>query len=260
MIGFHSGRCCIQTTALFRYSLAILQMQPFHSSLHHFYCEVTLSAGLATVGYTPVIPLYSSFLQRAYDQTLHDVCLQKLHVVFPIDRAGIVGADGETHQGVYDISYLSHMPNMTILSPATLDQLEYMLDFAINKFNAPIAIRYPRGGTEAENVPSAFTLGQAQCIQNGSDVTIIATGRMVKRAEEVAKLTTKSIEILAMPTIKPLQTKDNISNDGQFPSYRFLRILLSNAFHLQMPFYCPLLLYISLSLPFPNKQVRVLRP
>ena len=96
---------------------------------------VTLSAGLATVGYTPVIPLYSSFLQRAYDQTLHDVCLQKLHVVFPIDRAGIVGADGETHQGVYDISYLSHMPNMTILSPATLDQLEYMLDFAINSMH-----------------------------------------------------------------------------------------------------------------------------
>lgn len=173
---------------------------------------VTLSAGLATVGYTPVIPLYSSFLQRAYDQTLHDVCLQKLHVVFPIDRAGIVGADGETHQGVYDISYLSHMPNMTILSPATLDQLEYMLDFAINKFNAPIAIRYPRGGTEAENVPSAFTLGQAQCIQNGSDVTIIATGRMVKRAEEVAKLTTKSVEILAMPTIKPLDTKSIIES------------------------------------------------
>ena len=172
---------------------------------------VTLSAGLATVGYTPVIPLYSSFLQRAYDQTLHDVCLQKLHVVFPIDRAGIVGADGETHQGVYDISYLSHMPNMTILSPA-LDQLEYMLDFAINKFNAPIAIRYPRGGTEAENVPFAFTLGQAQCIQNGSDVTIIATGRMVKRAEEVAKLTTKSVEILAMPTIKPLDTKSIIES------------------------------------------------
>ena len=101
---------------------------------------------------------------------------------------------------------------MTILSPATLDQLEYMLDFAINKFNAPIAIRYPRGGTEAENVPSAFTLGQAQCIQNGSDVTIIATGRMVKRAEEVAKLTTKSVEILAMPTIKPLDTKSIIDS------------------------------------------------
>lgn len=165
---------------------------------------VTLSAGLAASGYIPVIPLYSSFLQRAYDQTLHDVCLQNLHVVFPIDRAGIVGADGETHQGIYDISYLSHMPNMTILSPATLDQLETMLDFAVNSFNAPIAIRYPRGSTEAKDVPADFTLGKAQLLQSGKDVTIIATGRMVKRAQEVAALAGKSVEILALPTIKPL--------------------------------------------------------
>lgn len=165
---------------------------------------VTLSAGLAASGYIPVIPLYSSFLQRAYDQTLHDVCLQNLHVVFPIDRAGIVGADGETHQGIYDISYLSHMPNMTILSPATLDQLETMLDFAVNRFNAPIAIRYPRGSTEAKDVPADFTLGKAQLLQSGKDVTIIATGRMVKRAQEVAALAGKSVEILALPTIKPL--------------------------------------------------------
>ena len=165
---------------------------------------VTLSAGLAASGYTPVIPLYSSFLQRAYDQTLHDVCLQNLHVVFPIDRAGIVGADGETHQGIYDISYLSHMPNMTILSPATLDQLETMLNFAVNSFDAPIAIRYPRGGTEAKDVPADFTLGKAQLLQSGRDVTIIATGRMVKRAQEVAALAGKSVEILALPTIKPL--------------------------------------------------------
>lgn len=165
---------------------------------------VTLSAGLAASGYIPVIPLYSSFLQRAYDQTLHDVCLQNLHVVFPIDRAGIVGADGETHQGIYDISYLSHMPNMTILSPATLDQLETMLNFAVNSFDAPIAIRYPRGGTEAKNVPADFTLGKAQLLQSGRDVTIIATGRMVKRAQEVAALAGKSVEILALPTIKPL--------------------------------------------------------
>ncbi len=165
---------------------------------------VTFSAGLAAAGYIPVIPLYSSFLQRAYDQTLHDVCLQNLHVVFPIDRAGIVGADGETHQGIYDISYLSHMPNMTILSPATLDQLETMLDFAINSFNAPIAIRYPRGGTEAKDVPADFTLGKAQLLQQGKDVTIIATGRMVKRAQEVAAIAGKSVEILALPTIKPL--------------------------------------------------------
>ena len=173
---------------------------------------VTFAAALSLGGITPVVAIYSSFLQRAYDQIMHDVCMQNLHVVFAIDRAGLVGYDGETHHGIFDLSYLGSMPNMTILSPATLDQLEYMLDFAINKFNAPIAIRYPRGGTEAENVPSAFTLGQAQCIQNGSDVTIIATGRMVKRAEEVAKLTTKSVEILAMPTIKPLDTKSIIDS------------------------------------------------
>lgn len=165
---------------------------------------VTMAAGLAASGYVPVIPLYSSFLQRAYDQTLHDVCLQNLHVVFPIDRSGVVGADGETHQGVYDISYLSHMPNMTILSPATLDQLEIMLDFAVNKFNAPIAIRYPRGNTEAKNVSPEFTLGRAQLIQSGKDITIIASGRMVKRAQEVASLLGKSVHLLALPTIKPL--------------------------------------------------------
>lgn len=173
---------------------------------------VTFAAGLAKAGYVPVIPLYSSFLQRAYDQTLHDVCLQKLHVVFPIDRAGIVGADGETHQGVYDISYLSHMPNMTILSPATLDQLTYMLDFAVNKFNAPIAIRYPRGSAQAENVPPEFTLGKAQLIQKGSDITIIAAGRMVKRAQEVASILGKSAEIIAMPVIKPLDEAAVISS------------------------------------------------
>ncbi len=165
---------------------------------------VTMAAGLAAAGYVPVIPLYSSFLQRAYDQTLHDVCLQKLHVVFPIDRAGIVGADGETHQGVYDISYLSHMPNMSILSPATLDQLEIMLDFAVNEYDAPIAIRYPRGSAEADGVSSDFTFGKAQLIKNGKDVTIIAAGRMVKRAQEAAALTDKSVEIIALPTIKPL--------------------------------------------------------
>ena len=173
---------------------------------------VTFSAGLAKTGYIPVIPLYSSFLQRAYDQALHDVCLQNLHVVFPIDRAGIVGADGETHQGVYDISYLSHMPNMTILSPATLDQLEVMLDFAVNKFDGPIAIRYPRGSAEAQNINAEFVLGQAQVIQAGKDLTIIATGRMVKRAQEVANLTDKSVEIIALPTIKPLDEASVIAS------------------------------------------------
>lgn len=173
---------------------------------------VTFAAGLAKAGYVPVIPLYSSFLQRAYDQTLHDVCLQNLHVVFPIDRAGIVGADGETHQGIYDISYLSHMPNMTILSPATLDQLETMLDFAVNKFNAPIAIRYPRGSVQAEGISPEFTLGKAQLLQNGNDITIIATGRMVRRAQEIASLLGRSAEIISLPTIKPLDEAAVISS------------------------------------------------
>lgn len=165
---------------------------------------VTLSAGFAVSGYIPVIPLYSSFLQRAYDQTLHDVCLQNLHVVFPIDRAGIVGSDGETHQGIYDISYLSHMPNMTILSPSTLDQLENMLDYAINIHQGPIAIRYPRGSVQAEEIGGDFIPGKAEILRQGTDVTIIATGRMVKRAQEVCAIINKSAEIIALSTIKPL--------------------------------------------------------
>lgn len=168
---------------------------------------VTLAAGLASAGYVPVIPLYSSFLQRAYDQTLHDVCLQNLHVVFPIDRAGIVGADGETHQGIYDISYLSHMPNMSILSPSTFLELDQMLCYAVNEHNGPIAIRYPRGSTQAKTLGTAFKFGQAVTISSGRNLAIIATGRMVKRAQEVADALNQhhiSCEILTLPTIKPL--------------------------------------------------------
>lgn len=167
---------------------------------------VTLSAGLATTGYIPVIPLYSSFLQRAYDQTLHDVCLQNLHVVFPIDRAGIVGSDGETHQGIYDISYLSHMPNMCILSPANFSEFEQMLDYAVNQHKGPIAIRYPRGNTQASFAAAPFVFGQAVPVRRGNDISIITSGRMVCRAEEIAARVADKIdcEILALPTIKPL--------------------------------------------------------
>lgn len=165
---------------------------------------VTLSAGLAMSGYIPVIPLYSSFLQRAYDQTLHDVCLQNLHVVFPIDRAGIVGADGETHQGVYDISYLSHMPNMSILSPSSFRELDEMLEYAVNVHNGPIAVRYPRGACQAEHDLS-FAFGKALQIQAGRDLSIITTGRMLKTALAVSdSLKDISCEIISLPTIKPL--------------------------------------------------------
>ncbi len=168
---------------------------------------VTFAAGLAASGLTPVIPLYSTFLQRAYDQALHDVCLQNLHVVFPIDRAGIVGADGETHQGVYDLSYLATMPNMTVLSPSSFNQLDAMLKYAVNEHNGPIAIRYPRGNVESSYNYDEFRLNDTITQQNGKDVSIFVSGRMVKRAEEVnetLKAQGISAEIVEFPTIIPL--------------------------------------------------------
>ncbi len=103
---------------------------------------VTFAAGLAAGGLKPVFAVYSSFLQRAYDQILHDVCIQQLHVVFAIDRAGLVGSDGETHQGIFDISFLSSIPNMTICAPKNDTELKEMIRFAVEDFNGPIAIRY----------------------------------------------------------------------------------------------------------------------
>ena len=171
---------------------------------------VTFAAGMAVAGMTPVIPLYSTFMQRAYDQALHEVCLQNLHVVFGIDRAGIVGADGETHQGVYDISFLSTMPNMTVLSPSSFKDLDLMLRYAINEHNGPIAIRYPRGNTEAASVTDAFWLHKAYVRQHGCDVSIIASGRMVKRAEQTAEILKEkniSCEITELPTVYPINSE-----------------------------------------------------
>lgn len=168
---------------------------------------VTFAAGMAAAGLTPVIPLYSTFLQRAYDQALHDVCLQNLHVVFPIDRAGIVGADGETHQGVYDLSYLATMPNMTVLSPSSFKQLDAMLRYAINQHNGPIAIRYPRGSVETSFDYEEFEFNKAYVRNSGSCVSILTSGRMVKRAEEVKKIlenTEITAEIVEFPTVIPL--------------------------------------------------------
>lgn len=150
---------------------------------------VTFSAGLASRGIVPVFAVYSSFLQRAYDQIVHDVCMQNLHVVFAVDRAGIVGADGETHQGVFDLSFLSHIPNMTVLSPKNGWELEEMLDFAVNRWNGPIAVRYPRGTAETafmENrEPVAY--GKAELIQDGEKIAVLAEGHMLKAAAEAVK-------------------------------------------------------------------------
>lgn len=168
---------------------------------------VTFAAGLAASGFVPVIPLYSTFLQRAYDQTLHDVCLQNLHVVFPVDRAGIVGADGETHQGVYDVSYLSTMPNMTVLSASSFRQLDSMLRYAVNEHNGPVAIRYPRGNTETAFDTTDFEYGKAYTRKDGNDISIITSGRMLKRAEEIADILETdgiSVRITELPTVYPL--------------------------------------------------------
>ena len=142
---------------------------------------VTFSSGLAVSGYIPVFAVYSTFLQRAYDQILHDVCLSNLHTVFCIDRAGIVGSDGETHQGIYDISFLLSIPNLVILAPKNGKELEEMFEFAVNKLNCPVAIRYPRGtASEVLNdINTPIELGKSEVIYNGTDIAIIAFGAMM---------------------------------------------------------------------------------
>lgn len=150
----------------------------------------TFAAGLAKGGIIPVFAVYSSFLQRAYDQIVHDVCMQNLHVVFAIDRAGVVGADGETHQGVFDLSFLSHIPNMTVLSPKNGWELEEMLDFAVNQWDGPIAVRYPRGTAETafQENKQPIAYGKAELIQEGEKIAILAEGHMLKAAADAAKL------------------------------------------------------------------------
>ncbi len=147
---------------------------------------VTFAAGLALGGRVPVFAVYSSFLQRAYDQILEDVCLQNLHVIFAIDRAGLVGADGSTHQGIFDVSFLTAMPNMTVMAPKNKWELSDMLKFAV-AFDGPIAIRYPRGEAYCglKEHRADIVLGKAEEIKKGSKVMLLALGSMVKKAEEV---------------------------------------------------------------------------
>ncbi|MCI5480708.1 MAG: 1-deoxy-D-xylulose-5-phosphate synthase [Lachnospiraceae bacterium] len=149
---------------------------------------VTFAAGLAAEGMKPVVAVYSSFLQRAYDQIIHDVCIQNLPVVFAVDRAGLVGSDGETHQGIFDVSYLSTIPNMSVMAPKNKWELSDMLKFAID-FERPIAIRYPRGeaydGLEEFRAPIVY--GKSEILYDESEIALIAFGSMVKTAEKVRK-------------------------------------------------------------------------
>ena len=146
---------------------------------------VTMAAGMAIGKTVPVVCIYSTFLQRAYDQIIHDVAISNLHIVFCIDRSGIVGDDGETHHGIFDISYLSHIPNMTILSPTCEEELEKMLNYAVNELDGPVAIRYPRGEIIQYDGCKEFEMGKSSVVKKGKDVTIVSVGNMLKISLEV---------------------------------------------------------------------------
>ena len=182
---------------------------------------VTSAAGLASAGLKPVFAVYSSFLQRAYDQLVHDVCLQKLPVVFAIDRAGLVGADGETHQGIFDISYLRSIPNMTVMAPKNAKELAEMLHFAL-RFQGPIAIRYPRGtayqGFSEKQEPIEY--GKAEIlIEEPGEIALLALGSMVSTGEHIVeKMAKKGVKLSLVNArfAKPIDTDilDSLSEKG----------------------------------------------
>jgi 1-deoxy-D-xylulose-5-phosphate synthase len=174
---------------------------------------VTFAAGLATEGFKPVVAIYSTFLQRAFDQVLHDVCLESLHVVFAIDRGGIVGEDGPTHQGLFDYAYLRCLPNMVVMAPKDENELRHMLKTAISH-DGPIALRYPRGagvGAPLSASLSEIPIGKGEVLKHGDDLLILAVGSSVKEALSArAQLKTEdNIEatVVNCRFIKPLDTE-----------------------------------------------------
>ncbi len=170
---------------------------------------VTFAAGLATEGFKPVVAVYSTFLQRAFDQVLHDVCLQNLPVVFSLDRAGIVGEDGPTHHGLFDLSYLRSLPNMVIMAPKDENELQHMLKTAVDH-NGPAAVRYPRGdviGVKLDDELRSLDIGKGELLRGGEDLVIVAIGSTVHSAMEAAeRLDSEGIEaaVINARFVKPL--------------------------------------------------------
>jgi len=171
---------------------------------------VTFAAGMASSGLIPVVAIYSSFLQRAYDQIIHDVCMQNLPVVFAVDRAGLVGSDGETHQGIFDLSFLSGIPNMTVMAPKNKWELSDMMKFAV-RLGSPAAVRYPRGtaydGLQEYRAP--IELGKSEMIYEESDIALLPVGSMVKTAEEVRNALKEkgmNVTIVNARFVKPVDT------------------------------------------------------
>lgn len=173
---------------------------------------MTLAAGMAAAGMHPVIALYSTFAQRAYDQLIHDVCLQNLPVTLCLDRAGLVGEDGPTHHGVFDLSYLRQMPNMCVMAPKDEEELRHMLATAI-AIEGPAAVRYPRGaglGVPLTDSLETLPVGKAEVLQEEGDIAFLAVGTMVEKAKEAAAiLKEEGIEaaVVNMRFIKPLDTE-----------------------------------------------------
>jgi 1-deoxy-D-xylulose-5-phosphate synthase len=187
---------------------------------------VTFAAGLATQGYVPIAAIYSTFLQRAYDQIIHDVAIQGLHVIFALDRAGLVGADGPTHHGVFDLSYLRLVPGMVIMAPSDENELRDMLYTATLYNSGPIGLRYPRGtgmGAPLKTTFDELSIGKGEIVRSGHDVAILAIGNMVNPALKAAEILDKeriSAEVVNMRFVKPLDEKllDDIAS-------RFTKVL-----------------------------------
>jgi 1-deoxy-D-xylulose-5-phosphate synthase len=173
---------------------------------------VTFAAGMATEGFTPVVAIYSTFLQRAFDQIIHDVALQKLPVVFVMDRGGLVGADGPTHHGAYDLSYLRFIPNMVIMAPKDESELRNMLYTCTQYKKGPVAMRYPRGnalGVELTDFDK-IQIGKGEIVKEGKDIAILAVGNMVNyalKAVEILKSKNISACLINMRFIKPLDSE-----------------------------------------------------
>ena len=204
----------------------------------------TLAAGLSSAGLKPVFAVYSTFMQRAFDQLIHDICIQNMPVVFAIDRAGLVGEDGETHQGIFDISYFSQVPNMTVVAPKQLEELKVILEWAI-EYNGPVAIRYPRGNdSDKVNLTplKEINIGKWEKIYEGKNIAILASGKMLQNAiiaRDILKQHNINPTIINANFIKPLDKdlikelvdrnydivtiEDNITNGG-FGSYVLMEL------------------------------------
>jgi 1-deoxy-D-xylulose-5-phosphate synthase len=186
---------------------------------------VTLSAGMASGGLIPVFPLYATFLQRAYDQLVHDVALQNLHVILCVDRAGLVGSDGETHQGVFDSGFLYQIPNLTVLTPSDFDDLEKMLEWSVFNGQGPIVIRYPRGTALKTGEDHNENILEPRLLKSGEDITLVTFGRLISEVYQAAQELDKlgiSAGVVNLKAIKPLSAELIISEASKSKRILFI--------------------------------------